>query len=598
MENKWSRYYSSDETISNINVGRTIYKVLCDSAEMYPDRIAIEHAKRNFTYAQLKAAVDNTAAAFRSAGIGKGDVIALCINGTPATVFTLYAASALGAIVSMVSEDATQESFRNLCSSQKIKAAVLSPNLLNVVYSVLDRTDIKNVIIVKHTDYFTFNDRFKPLVRKLLPLDSLRVKASELPSDVSMFFWKDLLADYAEKRFAPEPDVSPNSAVVFMNGAAATGRVLSASLSSRAMNEQASMDLFLYKTGDEKDRAIRVMTLIDRCYSCGMCFGIHSIIAAGNTACLYVGDMSRFPVESFGFYKPDIVIGYPGLLVQMAESKIINFADTSFLKKIISCGNIMNTAQCYDLRSFIARSKCNAVLERFYGIDETGAAYIYNPVSLDNDRIFGIPLPGVLVKIMDPDSEAEMRPGEQGQICVCTPAAMGGYVDNEPATGIVKKRFKDGRVWICTGDTGHEDDNGLIYFDGNTKRIFERNGTLIYPYIIEESILGVNGVKEACAVSIDEDGITYLVAVVVPEDDYLFDAARLEELKNAIETECNLTLSPVMRPDEIEFRAYLPKENFGKSDHDAIRAQIMARRSGEDEQDDQEDPEELTDDML
>ncbi len=595
MENKWSRYYSSDETVSNVDVGRTIYNVLCDSADKYPDRIAIEHARRTFTYFELKLAVDNTAAALRSVGIKKGDVIALCINGTPATVLTMYAASALGAVVSMMSEDVTQEGFRSLCSSQMIKAAVLSPNLLNSVYSCLDRTEVRCVIVVKHTDYFTFNDRFKPLVRKLFPLDSLRIKASELPSDVSMFFWKDLLSEYADKRFTPEPEISPNATAVYMNGAAATGRVLSAALSSRALNEQASIDLFLFKTGDEKDRAIRVMSLIDRCYSCGTCFGIHSLIASGNTICLYVGDTSRFPVESFGFYKPDIVIGYPGLLVQMSESKIINIADISFLKKIISCGNIMNTAQCYDIRSFIDRSKCNAKLERFYGIDETGAAYIYNPVSLDNDRIFGIPLPGVMVKIMDPDSEVEMRPGEQGQICVCTPAAMSSYVDNETATGIVKKRFKDGRVWICTGDTGHEDDNGFIYFDGNTKRIIERNGTLIYPYIIEESIIGVNGVKEACVVSIDEDTSPYLAAVIVPEDDYLFDAARLEGLKSAIETECNLTLSPAMRPDEIEFRAYLPKENFGKNDHDAIRAQILSKRSGEDAE---EDTDGLTDDML
>ena len=50
-----------------------------------------------------------------------------------------------------------------------------------------------------------------------------------------------------------------------------------------------------------------------------------------------------------------------------------------------------------------------------------------------------------------------------------------------------------------------------------------------------------------------------------------------------------------MRPDEIEFRAYLPKENFGKNDHDAIRAQILSKRSGEDAE---EDTDGLTDDML
>ena len=591
MDNKWSRYYSAGENKADIDTNRTIYKVLCDNKEKYPDRIALEHARKQFTYTEFLNTVDNTAVSFKSIGIGKGDAIALCINGIPATAFTVYAASAIGAIVSMMSTELTPDRFKTLCISQNIKAVVMTANQLNDVADVLDQTSVKSVIVAKHTDYYTLNDKFRSPVRKLFPLDTMRVRPADLPSEISMFYWKELLGDYSDKKFIQDTEISPNSPVVYLNGASVTGRVLSAALSSRGLNEQASIDMFLFRSEKNEDKPVRILSFIDRFFSCGLCLGIHSIIASGNTALFYAGDLTRFPFDTFGFYKPDIVVGYPGLLMQMAESKLIRFTDISYLQKIISCGNVMNTNQCCDLRMFLDRSKCNARLERLYGIDETGAVYIYNPVKLDNDRIFGIPLPGVMVKIMDPDSEAEMRHGEQGQICVCTPAAMTGYVDNDPATEIAKKRFRDGRVWICTGDTGHEDDNGFIYFDGNTKRIIERDGTLIYPYIIEECILGVSGVKEACAVTVDDDTSPYVVAVVAPEDDYLFDAVKLDELKRAIETECNLTLPAAMRPDEIEFRAYLPKENFGKNDHDVLRAQIEARRSSEDHEEDENEDE-------
>ena len=196
---------------------------------------------------------------------------------------------------------------------------------------------------------------------------------------------------------------------------------------------------------------------------------------------------------------------------------------------------------------------------------------------------------------MDPENEREMSPGEMGEICVCTPAAMTCYKDDDGSQERAMKRFKDGRTWILTGDMGHEDEKGLIYFDGNSKNIFERDSVIVYPYIIEENLISISGVKEACVIKTERNGSPYITAVIVPEDDYLFDADKLESLKLAIESECELVFAPPMRPDEFEFRAYLPKESFGKNDHETLRKQIEEKHKKLDEEDESfdEDIEEL-----
>ena len=596
MDNKWSRYYSEGEGPTKLDVQRTLYEVLADTADRFPDRIAIEHGKKHFKYSQLLSLVDTAAEAFRSIGIAKWDCIALAVHGLPATVITIYAASKIGARVSMFSTENAPDRFKKLCIDQKCKAVIMTPDQIHSVIDVLPETMLKSVIVVKYGDYFTLNDRIRSPIRKVLALDSSRVRQSELPSEVSLIYWLDLLRRDEISEHQPFEKISASDTVVYLNGGSVTGKVMTTELSSVALNEQASLDIFIITNDSERDVPVRSLSFIDRYFSCGLCLGIHSIIASGNTMLLYAGNLTRFPVDVFGFYKPDVVIGYPGLLMQMTESTIIRLTDVSFLDKIVSCGAVMNPGQCYELRRFFDRSRCDVSVERVYGIDETGSVYIYNPSSLENDRILGIPIPGVLVKIMDPDSETEMPAGQQGQICVCTPSAMSRYAGDEEIGKIAKRRFKDGRVWICTGDTGHEDDNGLIYFDGNTKRIVERNGMIIYPYVIEEEIVSITGVKEVCAVVVDEATSPRVVAVVVPEDEYLFDASRLDELKTLIEAECNLTLPAGMRPDEIEFRAYLPKENFGKNDHDALRIQIESRDT--DEEIDLEAEEDPADDIL
>ncbi|MCR5527586.1 MAG: acyl--CoA ligase [Saccharofermentans sp.] len=584
MDTIWTKYYKDIAPSDASYTDLTLYEALKKSCEEHKDAVALQHGRRKFTYSELLECTDITASALSSTGLSKGNTLALCVSGIPATVFSIYAASKLGVPVAMLNAKFGPDGFKRFCNTTGATVAVMTADLLASCVSVLEETSVRTVIVARYTDYFAFHDRIKNSIRNLSALDSVKYNRMNLPSEMRILKLRDLMEEHSGDDLPNQAEVSVDSDALYFGNGAATGKVMVAALSSRAVNTQSSMDSFLL--GNEKGR---VLPLIDRSFSCGFCLAVHSVLISGSTLLLYAGDISKFPVEALLVYKPDVVIAYPGLLMQMIERLKTMPVNLSFLKRVISCGAVMNIGQNYELKSFLKLHSPGTAIERIYGMDETGSVYIYNPEGLNNNRIFGIPIPGVMVKIMDADSEREMSPGEMGEICVCTPSAMSGYKDDDGSGERVIKRFKDGRTWILTGDLGHADEKGFIYFDGNSKNIFQRDDVIVYPYIIEECLVGVDGVKEACVVDVERQGKTYLAAVIVPEDEYLFDAGKLDSLKLALESECELVFAAPMRPDGFEFRAYLPKENFGRNDHEALKKQLNEKYRMPDEKDDLDD---------
>lgn len=110
-----------------------------------------------------------------------------------------------------------------------------------------------------------------------------------------------------------------------------------------------------------------------------------------------------------------------------------------------------------------------------YGLTETSPV-----VAGENDKCkrcgsVGFPLPGINVKIANPDKDGI------GEIAVQSPTVMLGYVDNPEATNEV---LKDD--WFYTGDLGYFDKDGFLFITGRKKDVIVlKNGKNIFPEEIE-----------------------------------------------------------------------------------------------------------------
>lgn len=110
-----------------------------------------------------------------------------------------------------------------------------------------------------------------------------------------------------------------------------------------------------------------------------------------------------------------------------------------------------------------------------YGLTETSPVLAGENDKYKRAGSVGFPLPGLDVKIDNPNSEGI------GEILAHGPTIMIGYVDNQEATDEV---LKDG--WFHTGDLGYFDKDGFLFITGRKKDVIVlKNGKNIFPEELE-----------------------------------------------------------------------------------------------------------------
>lgn len=122
-----------------------------------------------------------------------------------------------------------------------------------------------------------------------------------------------------------------------------------------------------------------------------------------------------------------------------------------------------------------------------YGLTEAGTAITLNDFKPFRADSVGKPLPGVEVRIHEPDAEGI------GQVAVRSRTVMSHYLDDPELTG---ETIVDG--WLMTGDLGKFDSAGHLQLFGRVKNmIVTEEGKNVYPEDIESVFEGIP-VKEFC----------------------------------------------------------------------------------------------------
>jgi long-chain acyl-CoA synthetase len=122
-----------------------------------------------------------------------------------------------------------------------------------------------------------------------------------------------------------------------------------------------------------------------------------------------------------------------------------------------------------------------------YGLTEAGTAVTVNDLKPFRADTVGKPLPGMEVRIVNPDGEGI------GQVAVRSKTVMAGYL-NEP--DLTAETIVDG--WLMTGDMGRFDRSGHLQLFGRKKNmIVTEEGKNVYAEDVEQAFEGLP-VKEYC----------------------------------------------------------------------------------------------------
>src|ERR1700730_7156889 len=188
-----------------------------------------------------------------------------------------------------------------------------------------------------------------------------------------------------------------------------------------------------------------------------------------------------------------VLMGVPTFYTRLLQNPALTKQSTRHMRLFIS-GSAPLLADTH--REWFARTG-HAVLER-YGMTETNMN-TSNPY--DGERVpgaVGNALPGVSVRVTDPETGETLGPEAIGMIEVKGPNVFKGYWRMPEKT---KAEFRDDGFFI-TGDLGKIDAKDYVHILGRGKDLVISGGFNVYPKEIESEIDAMPGVIESAVIGV------------------------------------------------------------------------------------------------
>lgn len=363
---------------------------------------------------------------------------------------------------------------------------------------------------------------------------------------------KGSLTDAAEKAsntFATVPRANDDlAAILYTSGT--TGRSKGAMLSHDNLASN-SLSLVGYWRFTDKDVLIHALPI----------YHTHGLFVATNVTLFSRASMIFLPKLD-----PDLIIklmaratvlmGVPTFYTRLLQNPALSRETTKHMRLFVS-GSAPLLAETH--REWSARTG-HAVLER-YGMTETNMN-TSNPY--DGERVpgaVGFPLPGVSVRVTEPETGKELPREEIGMIEVKGPNVFKGYWRMPDKT---KSEFRPDGFFI-TGDLGKIDARGYVHILGRGKDLVISGGFNVYPKEIESEIDAMPGVIESAVIGVPHadfgEGVTAVLVCNKGAD--ITEGAVLKALDGR--------LAKFKMPKRVFVVDELPRNTMGKVQKNVLR---------------------------
>ncbi|PYT27087.1 MAG: AMP-dependent synthetase [Acidobacteria bacterium] len=433
------------------------------------DKIAliVPESGARISYDSLRRQVTAMADAFASAGIGRGDRIAMAFPNGPEVIICFLAASIAGT------------------------AAPLNPAYRREEFSFyLEDTNARLLVLPAHGA--------KQAREAAAGKIHILTASTDAAGNVE-------LSAPSEGTSAPVPTSQDVALILHTSGS--TGRPKRVPLTHGNLAISAGNIVSTYKLGSE-DVSLCLMPL----------FHVHGLMASTLSTFLSGGTVvvpARFNPLSFWRtvrdFRPTWYSAVPTIhqLILARTSSSERPEGAQSLRFIRSCSAPLAVETAEKIEALTGAP----VLEA-YGMTEAAHQMASNPLP-PRPRKFGSVGPGTGVKIrIMTETGALVAAGERGEVVIQGPNVITGYENNPEAN---TKSFING--WFRTGDEGVLDAEGYLHLTGRIKELINRGGEKIAPLEIDDVLLTHPAISEAVCFGVPHPtwGEEVAAAVVLSE---------------------------------------------------------------------------------
>ena len=202
----------------------------------------------------------------------------------------------------------------------------------------------------------------------------------------------------------------------------------------------------------------------------------------------------------------------------------------------------------------------NKVIVNGYENNECLGATIVSPMYANRTGSIGVPIQGVDIKVVNPETGETLPQGEVGELYISSDNLFVEYLNNPSETSKIREIDEYNKEWVKSGDLCYVDKDGYIVPKGRNRRLIKKEAFKIIPDTIEEVISSLSFVEDCVVVGVnDEKSLSVPMAFIVLKDKNI----SLNDVEEQIREKCREELPDYEVPsyfEQIEKIPYTPND--------------------------------------
>jgi len=524
--------------------------------EEFAKNKCIYFSKTFMNYRVLRKYTDSLATSLSKLGIKKGDVVAILLPNCFQFTMGYFAIVKLGGIVIPINPTYKPLEILHILQQVKPKGLICMDVMYGLIKPIQDKFKFDFVISTCIVDLAAI----PPAIKEQLIADGT-IPKGEVPGAIEFL-------DVCQKRGEidiPEVEIDPlNDPAVFLMTGGTTGVPKPAIITHYNCVTNAKQNVMWMPDASHPMACIGVIPMF---HAFGMTIVQNVVIEGGDFNILFAKrelDLKEVvdTIVEVGHEGGVILPGVENLFIGLTRYLKAN-PEPRLEKMFRLCVSGAGPLHKPVKDAFEAIS--NGTLVEAYGLTECTTAVSIGPFNgTDTPGTIGLPLPGVEWAIFDSE---DFKKGQitgygienTGEICVCGPQVMKGYLNRPEATAETLKEW-DGRIWCLTGDIGYMDQHGQMVIRDRKKQMIKYKGYSVFPKEVEDLLGAHPDVMEVAVSGLPDVETGEIVKAWVQLKDESVGKVSSEELiawskKNITHYKC---------PKQIEIIDEIPKSMVGK----------------------------------
>ncbi len=516
----------------------TLWQMLNDTVQRYPDQPAVRFFGAGLTYRQFAEQVEQLAGwLVEAAGVRRGDRVMVYLQNSAQWMVAHYAIQRADAVVVPVSPMNRGPEVAHYLSDSGARVVICGQELMAELEAALPPGGIDAIVSVAYSDYLPQTPEYD------LPA-WITAPAQAVPGTVA---WADALA--RDLRAGP-PQAQPDDICALPYTSGSTGKP-KACVHTHAslMHNIAGQALWHVAAAGTP-----FLGLVPMYHVSGMMHSLHLPVYSGGTVVVLPRWDRRLGLQLLHREQIGHASIPPTAVIDILSKDDWREYDLTALRRITAGGASM-PLEVWDRME----AAWGIPFIEGYGLTETAATTHLNPVFRPRQRSGGVPFFDTECRIIDPDTGVVLPQGESGEVVVRGPQLFQGYWNRPDDTAAVFLEI-EGKRWFRTGDIGHCDDEGYVFITDRAKRMINASGLKAYPAEVEAALYAHPLIQEVCVIGVPDDyrGETVKVFVIPTA------AGRDQLTAEDLIAWSKQRMAAYKYPRQVEFVDSLPKSPVGK----------------------------------